>query len=296
MPTSVRPTRQRGPESNSNDLASRFRSLALVSRAREDVSSGNPATATRIPPVEGKHNIDNIRSFTTQDAYFAYIQDQVQAYRATYGDQVLEATSPNSPHVTTQRAAADEIVGAIRKLREGVTAARRQDETAARIYEASVEMCIRAGHDSELLKSFGPLLDDLYPHFASARDGIPSPATIEATGRPAPSPVAALQRRSEMTAYYYLFLLSQYARRTLSNDIHQAATDRNVSTELDRQAQQYYNDYRTVLGAIKSGTKELDRYQSFTLRDPVKPNTLSSPEKPTLKVWFKKKPIPKRPM
>ncbi|KAJ1994530.1 hypothetical protein H4R33_000236 [Dimargaris cristalligena] len=165
-------------DSPSPNPETKFRQMSLLSRA--------DSTAFQ---QRGLQDLD------LQEEYYALIRGKVEQYLTTYGPTTCPVIyNPNTPQVSRQRSQLDDIVASFRKLREGITAARRVDTLAMEAYELSVEMSILANNPGELVKSFRHLFEGIYPHIH-------------------PNPV----RKMEMVSYFSLFSVSQstHSRREL---------------------------------------------------------------------------------
>ncbi|KAJ1954594.1 hypothetical protein IWQ62_005723 [Dispira parvispora] len=227
-PSTSRPTRgldkgaSRGDSSDlTESIEARFRQLSLISRldSTQDL-------------------VESLTQKDIQDEYFVHLGNKVTEYRQKYGDEDCPApTNPNAASRTPQRSLLEDLVGCFRKLREGLTSSRRVDALTIRAYEQSMEICILAHSDGELLKTVRQLLEYLYPTCRQDH------------------PILDLSRRPEMWVYYQLFLVGQKVKRLDAADWRIAST----KTTMARTSPKLLDLHATVMIsylALKRGNED----------------------------------------
>ncbi|KAJ1651414.1 hypothetical protein IWQ61_008016 [Dispira simplex] len=240
--TISRPTRGGSPAKGLDKQASRADSSDLTESMEKRFQQ--LSLISRSDPIQDLGESLNQRDI--QDRYFIHLGKKVTEYRQKYGDEDCPApTNPNAAARSPQRSLLEDMMGCFRKLREGLTSSRRVDALTLRAYEQSMEICILAHSNGELLKTVRQLLEYLYPTCRQDHFNLDQ------------------SRRPEMWAYYQLFLVGQKVER-LDSTVWQLT---NTKTAITCTSPKLF-DLRTTVTASYSALKRGNEDGTLPADDP----------------------------
>ncbi|GAA5987955.1 hypothetical protein JCM10908_007289 [Rhodotorula pacifica] len=178
-------------------------------RARHDIGRTPDQFELLLSPSRGDD--------TLQDDNSSLRNPKVQEQFRDHIAQKLHKWALAAPRI---RASRQEELGTIlldfRKLREGVTSARRVDAFACEVYEASVLLALANGNEPQLSSSLPHLVTSLYPAFLLANQSYSSPEDDDVSTRmgelslssaAAPDPGAAAADPAHRAFFVTLHLL-----------------------------------------------------------------------------------------